>query len=439
MVDRIVNTQFGQLTPLIANAAKTNADFGALGNLTNSYWEGLQQHRLQQQQDLFKNGVPMKDGVPDIGQIVQSAARVGGLPALQALLPSLLQQQKMEFGSKFEGGVPGGSPAMVPSVSAPQAPQQTRPTAPAPQIAATPQTDSMGFSPREIAQANPLSADPTLGGIVPMGTDAETYVKYLERGLSSGMLNEERAKSVRDRINAINEALKQHREHALKAVDPTEDQKKYNAEMAGRPPQARVPYEQWSQEKSASAARLEGDKKAMDVAVEQAMSVARVRPILNEAIRLSTQTPEGLRGALSPHFSKVLSGLGLPVSPGMSNAEALRSASMMLISIVRQPGAQSNAEMENYISALPSLMQSAEGRLKIGRMIVRMADRSQEIARIYRDNLGKPDLFTKIEALDKKPVFSKDEASLINRSLTELQNLNPQAIVDELRNRGLAK
>jgi len=158
---------------------------------------------------------------------------------------------------------------------------------------------------------------------------------------------------------------------------------------------------------------------AVDVATakeigKQAIAGQRVLPLLDEVVRLADKTPEGWSGPAASTMAKAFSAAGIPISEGMSNAELLQSISQRLVPIVREPGPTSEKELNIYLRAVPGLMQSAPGRVKVAEMTKRMIYRSVEIAKIYRENLGSPDLYAKLAEIDK-PIFTDDQRAEIER------------------------
>src|ERR1700732_1092270 len=73
-----------------------------LAGLPDQYMKGRESSRKIQMEDMFKNGVPNKDGSPDIDAIVDKGARIGGLPFVQQMIPFL---QQMAFAKKIGEGM----------------------------------------------------------------------------------------------------------------------------------------------------------------------------------------------------------------------------------------------------------------------------------------------------------------------------------------------
>jgi hypothetical protein len=160
-------------------------------------------------------------------------------------------------------------------------------------------------------------------------------------------------------------------------------------------------------------ARVAVDQKIATEVAEQAIAGRRLLPVLDELAYLADKTPEGWPGTLAPTIGRAMAGLGMSVPPGMSNAEAFQALAQRLVPIVREPGATSQGEMAIYLQAGPSLAGTADGRKKLIAMNKAMVERSQEIARAYRDNIGSPQLYEKLAALDK-PLFTDEQRAAMN-------------------------
>lgn len=134
--------------PGAPNYAIPSADWAALGNLPEAFYQGAQQRQQYDQTHAFQNGLPMDaNGMPDYRAIIATLAQKGGINAIGTLAgPALAQQQRQQaqvMSPLFAGvGTPGagapnapGSPGQLsaaPGIGAPAAP---RPAAPTPQIA----------------------------------------------------------------------------------------------------------------------------------------------------------------------------------------------------------------------------------------------------------------------------------------------------------------
>jgi hypothetical protein len=105
-----------------------------IGGLPQDYFQGTQNARTLQQQNLFKGGLPQDaQGQPDISAIAQKISQTGGAESAQALLPFLLKQQLLQQES-------GGQPQQPqPSVN-----QNTSPTGQTPAMLQRPSGGSAG-------------------------------------------------------------------------------------------------------------------------------------------------------------------------------------------------------------------------------------------------------------------------------------------------------
>lgn len=96
-------------------------NFAPVGNLAEDYFKGTQNQQTLAQQRAFPNGLPRDaQGNVDTNAIVNTAAKTGGLPMVQGLLPFLLAQ----------GG--GTSPDPYPNAAGGQAAQPNASPAPGP-------------------------------------------------------------------------------------------------------------------------------------------------------------------------------------------------------------------------------------------------------------------------------------------------------------------
>ena len=137
-------------TPGGASYVAPNVQFNWLGNLLDQYTGGMQQAKAQQSMNAFPQGVPIdpRTGQPDITAITNTAARIGGLPAVQQYLPFLYgAQQNQQLANVLTGG------------GQPQAPP-----APAPNNAASPQTLTPAPVSRGTQAAPAAPSAPFMGG-----------------------------------------------------------------------------------------------------------------------------------------------------------------------------------------------------------------------------------------------------------------------------------
>jgi hypothetical protein len=160
------------------------------------------------------------------------------------------------------------------------------------------------------------------------------------------------------------------------------------------------------------AARIELHKGLAATAASEAATGQKLAPILDEIIRLADKTPQGMAGPIGADLAARLSPF-ITVSPTLSNAEVMRSLTQQLIPTVRQPGAQSNKEMEVYQMAVPGLMQSAAGRLQIAAINKAMIQRANDIATLRADNIGAPDLNARLDALNARPLFTDEQRAVV--------------------------
>jgi hypothetical protein len=147
---------------------------------------------------------------------------------------------------------------------------------------------------------------------------------------------------------------------------------------------------------------------------KQALAGRRLLPLLNEVERLADKTPAGWAGPVAAEAAKACSAVGIEVPQGWSNAELLQSISQRLVPIVREPGPTSEKELKIYVKAVPGLMQSADGRKKVVTITRAIVERANDIAKVYRQNLGADDLHDKLAALDK-PIIPDNMRADIER------------------------
>jgi hypothetical protein len=154
-----------------------------------------------------------------------------------------------------------------------------------------------------------------------------------------------------------------------------------------------------------SKARLGIDREALGELTKKVNADRQVLPLLDQIRTLAHQTPEGFAGALAPTVQRMMSARGIPWAGGV-NAEVFQAVARRFIPSVRDPGAASNLEQGIWMSAVPSLMNSAQGRILIANMIEAQIHRTREIANVYRNNLGDPKLDEKLDAIEKKSLLN---------------------------------
>lgn len=157
--------------------------------------------------------------------------------------------------------------------------------------------------------------------------------------------------------------------------------------------------------------QIEGGKEAF----KAADAARKVIPTLDNIVKLSQNVPGGYKGALAPYIAKISATFGWPVDPKASDAEALNALNQQLLPLVRQPGQVSNYEQQVYQQALPSLLQSREGRIKIAYALKQQGERASQVAQIYEKYIGTDQLQSKLNELANKNVFDEETNKLFQR------------------------
>jgi hypothetical protein len=183
-------------------------------------------------------------------------------------------------------------------------------------------------------------------------------------------------------------------------------------------------FQDFQSQQEAQKLRFAVDQDTMKEVGTQAAQMVRVRPLLDEALRLSAKSGSGYAGTLLPYWSKVVSAFGINPGEVATNTEALRSIAQQLVPLVRQPGATSNYEAQLYLDAVISPGLSEQARVKVGNMIVKLVDRSLAVAKVYRANAGSPDLYDKIGELDKNPIFTPGEKAFLTAAAERTRAAN---------------
>ena len=209
---------------------------------------------------------------------------------------------------------------------------------------------------------------------------------------------------------------------------------------AGRQPKSREQF--WTDQNRSSAtsimtqpgedaarrmAMFETDKPVVIEAQKRALQAQSTLPLLEEMIRLAPVTPEGWAGPASARLAQLASGFGLPVTPGMSNAELMRSMTQRFVPIVREPGATSEKELRMYLEAAPGLWQSADGRRKVAEMTKALAQHSIRLAEVYREQQGSPQLYAKLAEIENRPLFTDEQRATIEAELQRQGQSGPPA------------
>jgi hypothetical protein len=298
--------------------------------------------------------------------------------------------------------VPQVGPQLPQVAPPPQTPQAVPSQAPA-----TPVPTQQPIVPRSvqtvpIQQPGSTANDPSLGGIVSPAeiqrfgswqNAYDVYQRALRRpeGLPPAMQAD-----LEKKVAAIREQLKF-----------TETQKDYEYQKARDPNIS--PFPQWQDEQKAREGRVRADSAVAEELSKNSAQIRTTLPILQQVAELAKSAPGGQAGVIAAKLAPIMSALGMKVPSNISDAEALNSTVFRLLPLVRQPGSVSNYEQQSYLSALPSLSLSKEGRAKAVDMMLRLANRGIAVADLYRDNIGAVDLNKKLAALDT-PVFTQDES-----------------------------
>ncbi len=308
-------------------------------------------------------------------------------------------------GGSSVGGIPGygagarilsypGMPEATPAPAATVAP----PAAVAPAAIASPVAAPLP-APPAAPQINP---SPSLGGV-----NLDKMVLLLMQGaFSPGMTKEVQETSRAMLLKAFDQYPQELRQLELFKQRPDLFDMALKLKTAGATSINTAEGEAAAQMKG----RIAIDQAAIKDMAEKVSKSGSAIPLLQHVLQISKNTPAGFAGAVAPTIAKAAATLGIPVPEGMSNAELFQSITRQLVPGVRDPGAASNLEQQMYQAALPNASQSAEGREKIANMFIKMQQRDQEVVRLYRNNLGSPELSTKLEELSKKPLFTPQEA-----------------------------
>jgi hypothetical protein len=206
-------------------------------------------------------------------------------------------------------------------------------------------------------------------------------------------------------------------------LKPTETQRNYNAyvkdaQMRNQPVLPMVDWERTKgQPDPVNAARIALDLKVAEPLAAQAAAGLQAKPLLDEVVRLAYQTPEGMAGEGSAAAGKLMAAFGFAPTDRMSNAELLTGVQQRLIGPIREPGTSSDRDVSRYLLATPGLMSTGDGRVKMAEMTKALIDRNNELATVYRNNLGAPDLQQKLAAIHNKPLFSDEQRAAIDETI----------------------
>ena len=136
-------------------------DLSWIGNVPTDFFQGLEAGYQQRQRDLFKGGLPRDaQGNIDYQKMAEQVVQAGGAPAAEKYLPYGLTAEAMRNLPTPEQPPPPPPQPPASGAAAPGLPPSTaggaRPATPAGAAAATPSTTDEGFTPGQIAAANPL-------------------------------------------------------------------------------------------------------------------------------------------------------------------------------------------------------------------------------------------------------------------------------------------
>lgn len=480
-------------------------DFSPLGDLANVY------NKAKDQAALGQLGQGLADGTLDYKQAAGAAAQAGRLDLTMSLLDLARKKDATDSFNKMApllagGGLTDAPPSVAPPGSptsmgpppqqvasiGPVAPPSAQPRPEVPSssrvwgdkeaeaaglyepgggASAAPSMSSGNIGaqaglprprPIDAPQAQPIAAvpqsappAPQQGGSAPSGppmpatSNVSRNIPLLLRMVANPGLEKPQQ-----------EAAKVLLEHALKTSDLPPDQKDY---VLYRTQGGNDDFTTWLRKNKTAGATMINTAEGMDAAQTKARIAIDTHaiqdlgkkvvagraaiPALDRMIAIADKTPAGWAGAVSPYIAKGLASVGIEVPEGISNSELMLSLSRQFIPAVRDPGSTSNYEQGLYQSAVPSLVQSVEGRLKIASMFKSQIQRQAEIMQIYRENVGSPNLDKKLAELDAKPVFSPADRKVLEETTQTAQNgggtsppaagANPYEA--EMRRRGLLK
>ena len=396
---------FQNIASLIALGPRVpSIDFTGLGDLPKSYWEGLNQANVQQQRDVFKDGIPS-----DPGQLVAALAHVQGAGAA----PAIMQYYKMLFGQQ------ASNQEYAPSPNSPQPTSGAPPSANAapssPAVVGYPEGVKLGYydpptTPggrppmqpdaaallppnQRVAQgfntaqeiAAPASFDQTLGGLVPAGRTPGQQVEFYSRKINSGMLEPEQIKNYQGKIDAINKALEQYRGGAIQNAELTQAEK--NARASGQ----RNPLDYGANEElyKKDATDFQADFKGLQTAGRSAVSGIKNAQLLKQA----TLDPSFYSGPLNEYVTKYRqfqSIFGSNPSKAVPAEIFNKVASQMLTEQIRTLG-QSGvgrvlmSEVNNMKQGIASLGITPQSNRALAELNLRVHQQAQGIANSTRN------------------------------------------------------
>jgi hypothetical protein len=208
---------------------------------------------------------------------------------------------------------------------------------------------------------------------------------------------------------------------AAAGIDPASEEGRRLAramlERRGMPPQNNI-----NVDNRPERALLQADVDTIKTMNEAANQMFGTRELFSRARQALAAAPEGQGAQFAPFIGQVGRSLGIDI-PGTTEAEVLQSITARLAPAQRiaGSGATSDRDINLFLQAVPRLGRTREGNLQILEMGERVADRTLEIARLWRQHAGSPDLIDIINKLP--PIFSDEE----RRALTEPGGVRPSA------------
>jgi hypothetical protein len=355
--------------------------------------------------------------VQTIPQQPQPAPQQAPLPPQRPMIPQPVAQQAPAPQQPQPTAVP---PGMVVGPDGRLTPDLTQAAQPP-----VPPTQTTGMSPATEAALRQ-------SGLIPEGRTVAQHVNLLQRAAALAQ-----SSGVRDAGKVYIDALNNIAKVIEQSSAMTDMGKNYQMYLRQG---GTASFEDFQSQQMSQDLRFAVDKDTMKEIGSQAAQMVRVRPLLDEALRLSEKSYSGYAGTLAPYWSKVVSAFGMNPGEMASNTEALRSIAQQLVPLVRQPGATSNYEAQLYLDAVISPGLSKEARIKVGNMIVKLVDRSVAVAKIYRQNAGSPDLYDKIAELDKSRMFTPGETAFLTAAAnktreSKAQEATPEAVAAEIARR----
>jgi hypothetical protein len=178
-------------------------------------------------------------------------------------------------------------------------------------------------------------------------------------------------------------------------------------ERRGQPPQTNV-----NVDNRAEGALVQADGRALNDIQTGAQEARRLMALFDRAEAAIRSAPEGAGAQVLPLLGQAARSLGYDI-PGTSEAEVLRGITTQLAVLQRAPssGATSDMELRLYMQAVPRLGNTREGNMQLLDMGRRLMRRRLEEATIFRENIGRPDLYDRLNSLP--PVFSDEERQML--------------------------